>query len=285
MNWLNALGGGLLAGMDFGGSGARRDLQDANQRATANLQQGWDQGSQEVRQGTQQGIGYLNPYMQQGGQANALYGRFLGLNGAEDQRAAMGQYQTSDPFRQSNEDMGNRALSRRYAGMGMLDSGASRLAMSRANLERGSQDYGNYMNRLAGAGQQGMGAAQAAGGMASNSGNLLGQMRFGLGQQQAGNDISFGNAMAANRNTGMQNLLGVGGVVARGAAAFSDRRLKTNIERLGEMASGLPVYAFDYVWGGPRQVGVMADEARLLFPDAVLEHASGFLMVDYGGIA
>jgi hypothetical protein len=271
----------------FTGSAQRRDLDRANQQATAYLQQGWDQGSQEVRQGTTQGLGYLNPYMQQGGQANALYGRFLGLNGADDQRAAMGEYQTSDPFRQSNEDMGNRSLSRRFAAMGMNDSGASRLAMARANLERGSQDYGNHLNRLAGFGQQGFGAAQAGAGIASQSGNLLGEMRMGLGQQQAGNAISYGNARAQTQGMGWQNALNLGGTIARGAAAFaaSDIRVKTNIERVGELASGLPVYEFDYVWGGPRQIGVMAQDVMQVFPDAVAEHPEGYLMVDYGAIA
>ena len=202
----------------FFGNDQRRDLQSANRTATTSLDQGWEQGSQEVRQGTQQGLGYLDPYRQQGGQANALYGRFLGLNGADDQRAAMGEYQTSDPFRQFNDDNASRMLSRRFQAQGMGDSGASRLAIARAGMERGSQDYGNYMNRLAGFGQQGFGAAQSSAGLSSQSGTMLGQMRMGHGQQQAGNAISFGNAMAGSRNTGMQNILGMAGVAAKAYA-------------------------------------------------------------------
>lgn len=200
----------------FTGQAQKKQLAQAKQQADNALAAGWSEGSGEIRNWTNQGLGYVQPYMQQGQQANALYGRFLGLNGQDDQRAAMDQYATSDPFRQQNEDMGNRALSRRFASMGMLDSGASRLAMARANLERGSQDYGNYMNRLGGAAQQGFGAAGMGAGIASNAGNALGQMRMGYGQQQAGNAISYGNAMAAAESTPWNNIMGLVGMGMQG---------------------------------------------------------------------
>lgn len=63
---------------------------------------------------------------------------------------------------------------------------------------------------------------------------------------------------------------------------FSDRRLKSDIQRIGEMPSGLPVYS--YIIFGEPQVGVMADEAEQLFPEAVMTHSSGFKMVDYARI-
>lgn len=105
--------------------------------------------------------------------------------------------------------------------MGMGDSGASRLAIARAGMERGSQDYGNYMNRLQGFGQQGYGAAGQSAGIASGAGNMLGQMRMGLGQNLAGNEISSGNAMAASRNTGWQNILGLVGAGANAYAGYN----------------------------------------------------------------
>jgi len=61
----------------------------------------------------------------------------------------------------------------------------------------------------------------------------------------------------------------------------SDRRLKENIKPLGKDANGLKWYAYDYAWGGPRQIGVMADEAPA---HAVVIHPSGFAMVNYGAL-
>jgi hypothetical protein len=63
----------------------------------------------------------------------------------------------------------------------------------------------------------------------------------------------------------------------------SDIRVKTDIVRLGTLPSGLPVYSYKYIWSGDSHVGVMAQEARLLYPDAVRE-IDGFLAVDYSKI-
>lgn len=49
------------------------------------------------------------------------------------------------------------------------------------------------------------------------------------------------------------------------------------------LPSGLPVYRFRYVWGGPEHIGVMAQEAMRLFPDAVIA-VDGWLAVDYARI-
>jgi hypothetical protein len=115
------------------------------------------------------------------------------------------------------------------------------------------------------------------------------------GVQQANTDIAgitqagYQNQMAAYNAQNSQNNAFMGGLFQMGAAALpfmfapSDIRLKTNIERVGSLASGLPVYDFNYIWGGPRVRGVMAQEAREIFPDAVVE-IGGFLAVDYGKV-
>jgi hypothetical protein len=43
----------------------------------------------------------------------------------------------------------------------------------------------------------------------------------------------------------------------------------------------LSVYAYEYVWGGGRQVGVMADEVEQILPSAVFTDSLGFKAVDY----
>tara|TARA_R110002051_G_scaffold325625_1_gene429513 strand:- start:19052 stop:20326 length:1275 start_codon:yes stop_codon:yes gene_type:complete len=71
---------------------------------------------------------------------------------------------------------------------------------------------------------------------------------------------------------------------AAGMMSFSDRRLKRDIKRIGTLLSGLPLYTFEYIWG-EKSVGVMAQDVLEVIPDAVHEHPSGYLMVDYGAIA
>ncbi len=75
-----------------------------------------------------------------------------------------------------------------------------------------------------------------------------------------------------------------GGGGGGGGGGWSDRRLKRDIRRIGTSASGLAVYSFRYVWGGPVMVGVMAQDLLATRPDAVLTGAGGYLMVDYAKI-
>ena len=82
-------------------------------------------------------------------------------------------------------------------------------------------------------------------------------------------------ASAGQFNSGLMSMLGTAA-----GGYFSDRRLKSNIERIGTHPLGIGIYAYDIF--GHREVGVMAQEALEVRPDAVLTHPSGFLMVDYG---
>ncbi|WP_221959877.1 tail fiber domain-containing protein [Rhizobium laguerreae] len=61
----------------------------------------------------------------------------------------------------------------------------------------------------------------------------------------------------------------------------SDRRLKTDIHRLGTSPAGIPIYAFRYIWGGPLLVGTMAQDLFLIRPDVVSRGATGYYTVDY----
>lgn len=196
----------------FTGESQKKYTNEAFANSTRELQQGRDKGLDAYGQGYSQAQGYLNPYAQQGGQANNLYGTYLGLNGADAQRGALQQYAGGDPFRQFNEDQANRGVARQFNRMGMLDSGNSRLAMSRASLERGSQDYNNYLSRLSQMGQMGYGAAGAMGGMAMQNGSNIAGLWNNYGTTQAGNEIQKGNALSQASGIFGQNLGKLGGL-------------------------------------------------------------------------
>ena len=61
--------------------------------------------------------------------------------------------------------------------------------------------------------------------------------------------------------------------------SMSDARLKDNIEPVGKLYDGQPVYRYD-MGGGPTQIGLMAQEAGLRRPDAVGER-DGYMTLDY----
>ena len=103
---------------------------------------------------------------------------------------------------------------------------------------------------------QGIGNAQAAGqigqanaysgalGNAANAGALYGM----LGNQN--------NAVTGNASPGID------------LSSYSDRRLKTNIVKIGEYLNGLNKYSWTYLWGED-STGAMADEVEKLIPEAI----------------
>jgi hypothetical protein len=99
-------------------------------------------------------------------------------------------------------------------------------------------------------------------------------------QAQKGQGVDYSGATKAGFNADMaksQQLMdGVTGVAGAAGGMFCDRRLKTNIKRIGEFL-GFPFYSFTYVWGEVA-AGVMADEVNSA---AVSVHSSGYSMVDY----
>lgn len=93
-------------------------------------------------------------------------------------------------------------------------------------------------------------------------------------QGGAGSTTTSTPAMGPD-NSAMQAL----GIAAMIASFFSDRRLKSNIKRVGTDPRGFGIYEYDLF--GCRQRGVMADEIEKVMPAAVTID-SGFKRVNYG---
>lgn len=97
------------------------------------------------------------------------------------------------------------------------------------------------------------------------------------------------NQQLATQRANTQGLFGLLGAAGNayamnpGAFAFSDARLKTDIDRIGTLPSGLGLYSWKYVWGGSRQTGVMAHEVRALMPHAVV-NIGGYDAVNYAEV-
>lgn len=124
--------------------------------------------------------------------------------------------------------------------------------------------------------QPGVSAGDLQGATYANYQGALGQQQM----QNQNNLIGYQAGQAAN-NAMTGGLFGLAGA---GIMAYSDRRLKENIVKIGQLANGLAVYAFNYIWDLVPQVGVMADEVRKVIPHAVRVHPSGYDMVDYSEV-
>lgn len=99
-------------------------------------------------------------------------------------------------------------------------------------------------------------------------------------------------AGSAAKSAGRSSMLGsIAGAIG-GALIMSDMRLKDNITSIGATSQGIPLYTWE--WNeialnsdlplGPT-VGVLAQELQQILPDAVHEHDSGYLMVDYSKVS
>jgi cytochrome c2 len=70
------------------------------------------------------------------------------------------------------------------------------------------------------------------------------------------------------------------GTIGSAAFAASDRRLKTDIQRVGTTDGGLPIYTYRYKGEDAMQMGVMAQDVEKVNPEAVREFG-GYKAVNY----
>ena len=98
---------------------------------------------------------------------------------------------------------------------------------------------------------------------------------------------SFQNTMAGFDEGGMGAgaLEGFMSGIGTGATiAASDRRLKANIDYIGDSPSGIKIYEFNYLNNDTRYSGVIANELADSHPNVVSKDKDGYYMVDYSQI-
>lgn len=91
---------------------------------------------------------------------------------------------------------------------------------------------------------------------------------FGATQALGDYNADLYNVRAAQAGNLQSGLFGLGGAgIMGGAMLLSDRRLKSNVVRIGTHPLGIGVYEYDIF--GRRERGVMADEVKAVMPEAV----------------
>jgi hypothetical protein len=257
-----------------------------NQLETRLANQGFTQGSEAYNRALnelnqRQSMERFNALDQSGNEAQRLFNMQMGtaqqgyqqnLGAAQFQNQALGQASALDLGRMQaqNQAMGQQyGLNQQYANQqNQLRQQAIAEQMQRRGMSL------NEMNALL-SGQQvsmpQMPTFNTAG--RAETPNIMGAM-----QNQYDAQLGAYNAQQA----GMNSLLGAGAQLGSAAFMFSDRRLKSNIKRVGTHAIGVGIY--DYTMMGMPQRGVIAQEVQAVRPDLVKRHASGFLTVNYGGL-
>lgn len=198
----------------FTGKAQADQIKKSSKEAMGHLDTGATQARGELGQYYDQAQGFLNPYLQGGGQANNLLAAYLGAAGPEAQRQAFANFQ-NDPGYQAQFNAGVNALDRSATARGGLYSGAAMKGLQEYGQQFQRQAFNDRISQLQGFSGQGLQAASGAAGLASNQGNALSNLSFGLGQQKASNAINKGNALAQASGIGVNNLMNVAGLALK----------------------------------------------------------------------
>ena len=309
---------GAVATSDASRKASNAQVEGANKAAQLQADQ-FAQQRADQEPFRQAGITTQNELMRQlglgGDSSTAGYGNLMHDFGAGDFQADPGY-----GFRMSE---GLKALDRQAAARGGLISGGALKAAQGYGQDLASQEYQNAFNRYQAnrsskygmlSGQQGVGqaATNALGAAGQNYANNAGEAYMGAANARASGYIGQGNAISGIGNAlssagmiygmngfGGKGVFGGGGggsnglydmytspntTMTGGGTYLSDRRFKRNIEHIATRLDGLKVYLFEYIFSPVKHVGLMAQEVRELYPDAVVERDDGVLLVNYGKV-
>lgn len=210
-------------------------------------------GSGDIDNATRQGIGLISDEL-----ANS---RGLRLSDSPIMREAAALAETGV------EQKASLARNIRATGMTQFPQLSSGIAMGQQSLADATKAFQAdlrqraFQNRMMLTGQ----AGQTGIGLAS----VRTPGATGVGSRTSGRTSGFG----------IGELGQAAGGLGMAMTAFSDRRLKTNVAKVGEDARGIGIYEYDKL--GRRKRGVMADEVERISPEAVSLHPSGYKVVDY----
>jgi hypothetical protein len=263
------------------------DNQNIGAQTKAAMQQATEQARDVTMPGIEQNAAITgNSNSSRTGIAQGLVQRSLAENTANTYNSLYGQAYGNGLNLASSNANANNANS-----LGALTGAAgagTTAANSGVNASSSAiNDQGNLFN-MAGAGATGGQQAQQANldnqqaqfqsGTQSPYAALQGLMGI-IGSNNWGSN-STGTATTTKTPGAWDVISGLMGTAAS-AAKFSDRRLKTDIKRVGTLDNGLPVYTFRYHGLPQVHMGLMAQDVEEVHPDAVVEHESGFKMVNY----
>lgn len=210
-----------------------------------------------------------------------------------------GGFLDNNPFLEGMIDATGRSVADRTNSQftlgGRYGSGAHTDVLSRALADAENalryQDYGAERDRMT---QAATGSVQAdaarAQAQVQAAQQALAAQQLAAQMPYYGSD-SLASSLNALFSGGTQNsttvqksgggILGPLASVGSAAIMASDPALKEDVVRVGEFDDGLGIYEYDYIWSGPRQIGVMADEVAELRPWALGPVIDGFQTVNY----
>ena len=228
---------------------------------------------------------FKNPYADM---QNVMEDMTVDMRAADFQRQ-QGQQQRSNILQALRGAAGGSGV----AGLAQTLANQGQLQTQQIAVGIGAQERQNMMMERQMAGQIDMtergGRAMVQSAEMQRQSTLLGIEYGGMAGSNAAVQAAYANQMSGfGMQAGMYNAqLGMTGQIVSGAfqglgaaASGSDRRLKKNINKIGESPSGLNIYSFEFKsskYGEGLFQGVMSDEV----PQEVVGTRDGYDTVDY----
>lgn len=257
--------------LGFGASDAARDATNAQVDAN-NASIGLQRETRDIMRQD------LAPYANFGKSALPALGGLLSTQGQYD-------FLQSSPMFQAAVRNSNNMSAAMGAANGRANSGGMVNELFQNYLATGENYLNNQFNRLMGATNIGQASAAGQANASGQAANQISQMYGNIGNAQAAGSMAVDNArqsvggkllgggMGAALGGGLLGGAGLAGGGAMGAGlgalmGLSDRSFKKNIVKVGSDHIS-DIYEFEYIWGGGKYLGRMADEIAKTRPDAV----------------
>lgn len=242
----------------------------ATKKATKAAEYAASQNALVAREGRDAILTRIDPTVDAGNRAGALYDDLTGIGPSTGAGAtAFQNYLNNFGFERELND-GSQAIRGNLASRRLLGSGKTLKALQNYGLGLRDQYQGNYLNVLGNRMASGINATGMAAGATSNyTGQII------------NNNNSRASAVGNAALAGAANNTNFLGSAIGAAAMLSDRRAKTDIKRIGKLDDGTGVYSYRYKGSDAPQVGVMAQEVEKKHPNAVTTGSDGFKRVNY----
>jgi hypothetical protein len=186
MGFFNDLmGGGARNDVNAGVEKSREYLKDGYKKASQAVSGGYKKGDKAITSGDNAAIDYLEPSMGSGAKFSDMLGVFMGADGADAQKTAYDNFQTTPGF-QKKLEAGQQQAERSASARGYATSPRLLMELRDYGHRMLGDEFDNYLTRLDAGASRGQQAATQAANIRSTGGRTRAELFGRKGETLAG---------------------------------------------------------------------------------------------------
>jgi len=202
----------------FTGESQREDLEAGAVAATEERRRGARRARGELTGARDLAIETITPDLETGRAAEDQFLAAIGVRGRDAQQEFFDTFET-DPGFEAETEAGIEAIGRSASARGLTFSGRTLKELQDFGQLRKRSAFSERLDRLAELGQRATQTRTNIANLQFGTGQTLADIEFGTGQQEAGQAINLANVRAETRGIPLTNLVELGKVGAKIAAA------------------------------------------------------------------